>query len=153
MALGGAREEAGRRFGAQEGTDAGPGAGARSLRSLDPRLPLWKGSCQGAGGPLREAELAGTREAGVPGRRGSGEGAQRAAWRGLEMGSAGGGVGTSRVLGSTHCGSGPAWGVRTSTTEIQNPPSPSPHRMVPGALGMSGLFLYLLVASAQGFHS
>lgn len=154
MALGGAREEAGIRFGAQEGTDAGLGRGeARSLRSLDRRLPLWKVSCQGAEGPLREAELAGTREAGVAGRRGSGE---EASARCLE--GTGNGVGWGAALAPRVCSGALTVGLvlpgvlgraqQKSKTRL-----PPPHRTVPGALGMSGLFLYLLVASAQGFHS
>lgn len=74
MALGGARDEAGIRFGTQEGMEAGQGWGeARSLRISELHLPLWKVSCQGAQGTLRKAKLAGTCKARVRGGWGSEE--------------------------------------------------------------------------------
>lgn len=43
--------------------------------------------------------------------------------------------------------------LTTNTRETQNLPSTFRHRTVPRARGVSGLFLYLLVASAQSFPS
>lgn len=68
------------------------------------------------------------------------------------MGRLEGSVGTTRILVSTYFVSGPALGVMTNTRETHNLPSTFRHRTAPRALGMSGLLLHLLVASAQSFH-